>query len=310
MRSVITSFRDHVWDMGARPAMPPKSNKEHPLAADALAAYGARGPMGREALKSDVSPTPQQGPTGGPMRRRGFVQSGLAGASALASIDSARAQQSGDKSLTKHQPFSGWAVYCDDISDDQAHRLGRYFAAAAAILPKPVLLVTQKASVFLHNSNAKWTKCEGRMSFHWSKTYLEDARRDGAMAGSIEVHDVNSVIDMLENEWSGSVIHELGHAFHFHYPHFNINHMIHNTFRHSRNLPCYTNSRSVFFGDIQEPIESYAVKGSKESQYKEYFACLFASYFNMNNYLPVSRKQLKTGDPEGFALIDNLIKNC
>ncbi len=244
------------------------------------------------------------------MRRRSFVQSGLVSASALASIHSARAWQLGNGFVKKRRFFSGWTVYSDNISDDQAHRLRRYFAFTAAILPEPLLLVTQKANVFLHNSNERWEKSEGRMVFHWSRKYLEDAQRNVKMTGSIEIHNTNFVIYALENEWSGSVFHELGHAFHYHYPNDKIDFLIKNVFERSRNLPCYKNSRSLFFGDAQEPVESYAIKGPEENKHKEYFACLFASYFNMNNYLPVSRKQLKKGDPEGFALIDNLINNC
>jgi hypothetical protein len=197
---------------------------------------------------------------------------------------------------TRGLQFSGWRVDNAKLPSDPAvaaavDTIRRHFGCAAAILPDKVRLETRKARILLREETT--SNKEGPMTFHWKGHQFE---------GCLEIHHATRVARRLDWEWGGAIIHELGHAFHFYgVPGDENNSSVNNRFQISRHLSCYTNSTNI---ETLNKEPSYAIQKGDQ---REYFACLFASYFNANNYTPVSRENLQRDDPEGFALIHSLI---
>ena len=199
--------------------------------------------------------------------------------------------------MTDVQVLAGWKVHPRGANPAQITELASHLAGVAAILPGPVLSIVQRAKIYVH-TQSEWEEKEDVMAFHWSAEYLMKHGRnshDSAVEGSIEIHNISCLLSILR-AWPGSLVHELGHAFHYRLS-CDADRAIEAAFEKSRDLPCYQ--------------QSYAVENRHDplNFYKEYWACLFASYFNSNNCRPFNREELRTDDLVGFALVHRLIAN-
>ena len=194
--------------------------------------------------------------------------------------------------------LSGWEVHSYDADSAQIAKLGSYLAEVTKKLPEPVLSIVRRAKIFVHRQSV-WKEKEGVMTFHWCREYLMENGRnlpESAVKGSIEIHSIGCLLNIL-NGWLGSLIHEFGHAFHYHYLSSDADQAIKAAYEKGRFLCCHKNSYAV--------TNKYA----DENRYKEHWACLFTSYFDSNDCQPKERKDLQAGDPEGYDLIHRLITN-
>ena len=198
--------------------------------------------------------------------------------------------------MTDVQFLAGWEVHSYDADHAQITELRMHLAKVAEKLPEPVLSIVRHAKIYVHKQSV-WKKKEGVMTFHWAKKYLVENGRnspESAVEGSIEIHSIGCELNIL-NGWLGSLVHEFGHAFHYHSLSSDADRAIKAAYEKGKFLSCHENSYAV--------TNNYG----EENRYKEHWACLFAAYFDSNNCRPKERKDLQAEDPEGYDLVHRLI---
>ena len=120
---------------------------------------------------------------------------------------------------------------------------------------------------------------------------------DTRWSRSVVIYSVRNFIG-LSDIWTKKVImHELSHA--WHYKDWNKNYpILRKAWLSSRRKSLYLSQKNVQ-GKILKP--TYA-----STNEKEYFAELSAIYFVGGNYYPFNKNDLKSYDPEGYSLIEQL----
>jgi hypothetical protein len=132
-------------------------------------------------------------------------------------------------------------------------------------------------------------------TFHPSREWLQQHGLNPDMAGGIELPNAQTFLDSYSWEpWA--MMHELAHFYHFtvlgegYAP-------ILNAYHHARDAHLYE-SVEHYDGKM---MPAYALENEKE-----YFAELTEAYFGRNDFFPFTRGDLRSYDPTGFALMQEV----
>lgn len=96
-----------------------------------------------------------------------------------------------------------------------------------------------------------------------------------------------------ENNIESTLLHELGHAYHYHvvkFDNFEIKQV-------------YTQAKDRMYFGTGHKVDDYAMKNEYE-----YFADLTSGFFGVNSSGKITREWLKENDPEGYKMIEKYYK--
>ena len=145
-----------------------------------------------------------------------------------------------------------------------------------------------------------WNKTLGGTArFHASSNWLANNDYIPEKINSIEVSNVNNFLNFTQLNSPNMLLHELAHLYHFTKltVHFS---PIYENYLRARDSGIYNAvSYHVGNGNYLDNQQSPAV-----SDQTNYLAELTEAYFGMNDYFPFNRDELRTHDPEGFALME------
>lgn len=117
-----------------------------------------------------------------------------------------------------------------------------------------------------------------------------------AKAGGVEIANARNFVNWSHQWQPWAALHELAHAYQFHVLGYN-NQAVLGAYRQAMNRKLYAKVR---FADGGEK-EGYAATNEHE-----YFAELSEAYFGKNDFYPFTRDELKTYDPVGYRLMEQV----
>jgi hypothetical protein len=143
----------------------------------------------------------------------------------------------------------------------------------------------------------EWGKQKnGAAVFHPSAGWLKENGYNPAKAGHIELSNTRNFVQWSRSAQPWMVLHELAHSYH-HLALGDDCKSIEAAYKHAVDTKLYE-SVAYCGGGKQR---AYALTNSKE-----YFAELSESYFGKNDFYPFVRSELKTYDPQGFQLMEQI----
>lgn len=138
-----------------------------------------------------------------------------------------------------------------------------------------------------------------RAEYHPGAGWLRENGRNPEMAKGVEITDVKN-FDAETRRMPLFVLHELAHAYH--------DRVLGND--EPRLLAAYKNAKA---GGKYDRVERQDSEGRKRldrayalTNVQEYFAEGTEAFFGANDFYPFNKAQLKTHDPELFALLENI----
>jgi hypothetical protein len=192
--------------------------------------------------------------------------------------------------------FSGWTVLTDrghregpeaerasfaTALTDQVTKLGRLPPAAQALI-RPVRIFvssgTHRAFGAQHHPSRDWLAQNG---------YPPD------FAGNVEICNWREFTTLVKGQ-PFCLLHEMSHAYHHLRP--DLDAAIRAAYEHAKAAGLY---QKVTRSHGKEPVQAYAI-----TNHHEYFAELSEAYFGENDFFPYDRNDLRTYDPDGYAMIE------
>ncbi len=197
------------------------------------------------------------------------------------------------------QNIEGWTVKVEDsaIASSKSWpsarmELQRQLQNIARVVPDGPLAELRKVAIYV---NVKTDT--GCMAFHPGPDWLREHKMDTDMATNVEIGNVaNFVSWTYQQPWM--VMHELAHAYDFRVlGKGKFGRSVDEAYRSAEKDKRYD---SVLYYD-----------GSKKKHYAmnntmEFFAEMTEAYFGTNDIYPFVRAELKTYDPEAFAVMEKV----
>jgi hypothetical protein len=155
----------------------------------------------------------------------------------------------------------------------------------------------QRNSIWLTNSEPVEAA-----RFHPNKQWLIDNGFNSEMAQSVEVSNMTNYLSWTSKNQPYMVLHELAHLYH--------HEVLSDGFQNARVLTAFNAAVAskkyeavrYFNGtDTVNNVRAYAIANQME-----YFAELSEAYFGNNDFQPFNYEELKTFDPAGFALMEEI----
>ena len=197
--------------------------------------------------------------------------------------------------------IEGWPVRVDrafatskpamwrDVRLELSNQLYRITRAG----PAPALVKLRQVTVWVHETSPE-TAC---MAYHPGAQWLREHKMNPAMERGVEIGNAANFVSWTHQQpWM--LLHEMAHAY------------------HDRELPGGFGNldlKSAFDRAIGEKrYDSVLHWQGKQSRHyaasnpMEFFAEASEAYFGQNDFFPFVRAELKTSDPETFALVERL----
>ncbi len=157
-------------------------------------------------------------------------------------------------------------------------------------VPAEPLKHLRAVPIWMEDPSCGVDKCA---SYHPSAQWLKDHGHSPAKAGCVEIANPSLFIKWSKAQPS-MVLHELAHAYH----HQVLTHAyrpIREAYNHALKTGLYAEVKHVD-GSTQR---AYAL-----TNFKEYFSELTEAYFGKNDFHPFVRAELRTYDPQGYAVVE------
>ncbi|MCL1920052.1 MAG: hypothetical protein FWG50_03080 [Kiritimatiellaeota bacterium] len=170
--------------------------------------------------------------------------------------------------------------------------LDKQLADLHRVLPKDKLTALLPVRIWV-----EWEKKpNGAAEYHPSANWLRDNGYNPEKAGGVEVSNIRNFVRWSRDAQPAMLLHEMAHAYMFRF-----------VKPGSANYDALKKAfdRAVETG-IYDAVEY--IGGGKKKAYaltdiNEYFAELTEAYFLKNDFYPFTRDDLKTHDPEGYAVL-------
>jgi len=158
------------------------------------------------------------------------------------------------------------------------------------LVPKKAVATLKKAPIWMEQMNPGNPSC----CFHESKEWLRQNGYNTDKAPGVEISNTVNYVKWTHLNQPYQLFHEFSHAYH----------SIKFGFENARIKAAYDHAIASHKYDMVD----YNLGGKKRAyalnNQMEYFAELSEAYFGINDFQPFKRADLKTFDPEGFAMIE------
>jgi hypothetical protein len=157
------------------------------------------------------------------------------------------------------------------------------------------------SSVTFYVTNAQWRT--GMMTYHPSAVWLSENGLDPAMGMGIEIFSIDNFLKWnVAGDQPLAILHELAHAYHHRNLDWDNEGEVSVVFKNASDSGIYNSVRyKIQNGPLQK---AYAMTNKYE-----YFAEISEAYFGTNDFYPFNREQLKSFDPQGYALMQKVYGN-
>ena len=152
--------------------------------------------------------------------------------------------------------------------------------AALRLVPIWLELKVQGMDVLVYHPDGRWLSKRGL---------------NAEKGGGIDIPDINGFL-MNVGQQPGMILHELTHAYHLRAL-GEKNEDIVRAYQNAKTAGLYAQVKSVD-GSVGAAYAS--------NNEKEYFAEITEAYFLKNDFFPFTREELRSYDPGGYALVENL----
>jgi len=159
------------------------------------------------------------------------------------------------------------------------------------VLPAEKVARLRRVPVYVHTGQYKPFGC----AHHPSRSWLVAHGYPAEMANSIEIGDWREFRSLVLTQ-PACLLHEYAHAWEFNVP--AMTQLIKPAYDHALKAGLY---QSVDYIGQPSPRPAYALENEKE-----YFAELTEAYFGRNDFFPFVRTELKSYDPNGYAMIERV----
>ena len=168
--------------------------------------------------------------------------------------------------------------------------LHRQLLGINRVIPKPALQKLNRVPIYIHNTSPE-TRC---MAYHPGAQWLREHSMNPAMEHAIEIGNADNFLSWTEQQpWM--VLHELAHAYHHRF--------LPNGFENKEVATAYRFNLDAKRYDAVLHWDGKTTAHYAKTNPMEYFAEASEAYFGQNDFYPFVKAELKTHDPEGFAVI-------
>jgi Glucose-regulated metallo-peptidase M90 len=202
------------------------------------------------------------------------------------------------------QVIEGWTVKVNrQLAQQDAVALEKALGLLRAQLSEILRVVPAKAVAEMQKVplwiNPEYPDIPPRAEYHPGAGWLSDHGRESAMAKGVEFTNVR-VFEAETRRMPNFALHELAHAFHDRVLGFE-NAEIEAAYQRAKASGSYDHVSRQDAEGRRLPAKAYAMTNAKE-----YFAECSEAFFTKNDFFPFTRDELKTHDPEMFALLGRL----
>lgn len=142
------------------------------------------------------------------------------------------------------------------------------------------------------------TKPNGAAEFHPSAEWLKDNGYNVEKAGAVELNNCRNFVRWSQEAQPWMVLHELAHAYH----HLTLG------VEDPRVEAAYKQAMERKLYDSVDFVTGGKRKAYSTTNSKEYFAEISEAWFGKNDFAPFTREELKTHDPVGYQLMQDVWK--
>jgi hypothetical protein len=157
-------------------------------------------------------------------------------------------------------------------------------------LPEQAVNRLRRVTIWVEEEGPN-TRC---MAFHPSADWLREHKVNPDKARSVELANARNFLSWTQEQpWM--LLHELAHAYHFLF--------IDKGFDNPEIKAAYEQAMKAKRYDCVLRINGKSVKAYAATNAKEYFAEASEAYFGTNDFYPYVQSELRSHDPELFALL-------
>ncbi len=195
-------------------------------------------------------------------------------------------------------PLDGWTLQVETALlkehtrewDSVKRELDKQLYQITRVVPDGPLAKLKEVPIWVNWDDAG-TTC---MAFHPAAEYLSQHKMNPEMARGVEIGNAKNFVSWTyEQPWM--VLHELAHAYHFR--------VIEKGFSNPDIMEAFQVASKSKKYDAVLHWNGKTVKHYAETNAMEYFAESTEAYFGMNDFYPFVNAELKTYDPDTFALM-------
>lgn len=197
--------------------------------------------------------------------------------------------------------FSGFTVkYPESLSQhtDLAPALQlmeKNLTELSGFLPTTALEEMRKHPIWMEIN----IKPDGAAWYHTSKEWLIENGMNPDKAGCVEICNLTNYYNWTRSNQPYMVLHELTHLYHQQVLGYDYKPLL-DAYNHALESGKY-DSVDYFNGTSYSKTKAYAMTNDTE-----YFSEITEAYFGKNDYYPFNYEDLRTFDPEGFALLEKV----
>ena len=131
--------------------------------------------------------------------------------------------------------------------------------------------------------------------YHPDGRWLSERGLNAEKGGGIDIPDINGFL-MNVGQQPGMILHELTHAYHWRAL----------GEKNEDIVRAYQNAKSAGLYAQVKSVDGSVGAAYASNNEKEYFAEITEAYFLKNDFFPFTREELRSYDPGGYALVENL----
>lgn len=219
---------------------------------------------------------------------------------AFGSMSCANAELAYDPTSSyKTETIEGWQVYWSKrlvdgdpkLALEVRNELKRQLQAIVEVVPASKVAEFRKSKIWFERFHPKFP-CA---CYHPSAGWLKENAFNPDKVDSVDISNAKHFVEWTkEQPWM--ILHELAHGYHdqvLGHDHAGIR----NAYERAKSKDDYTQVKHIN-GDT---VKHYALSNDQE-----YFAEATEAYFGKNDFFPFNREELKTFDPTGFKLMQEI----
>jgi len=168
--------------------------------------------------------------------------------------------------------------------------LHRQLLGINRVIPKPALQKLNQVPIYIHNTSPE-TRC---MAYHPGAQWLREHKMNPEMEKAIEIGSADNFLSWTQQQpWM--VLHELAHAYH--------DRFLPKGFENPDLAAAHKRGLESKKYDAVLHWDGKTTGHYAKNNPMEFFAEASEAYFGQNDFYPFVNAELKTHDPETFALI-------
>lgn len=168
--------------------------------------------------------------------------------------------------------------------------LHRQLLGINRVIPKPALQKLNQVPIYIHNTSPE-TRC---MAYHPGAQWLREHKMNPDMEKAIEIGSADNFLSWTQQQpWM--VLHELAHAYH--------DRFLPRGFENPDLAAAHKRGLESKKYDAVLHWDGKTTGHYAKNNPMEFFAEASEAYFGQNDFYPFVNAELKTHDPETFALI-------